>query len=167
MIPITKAVPATIKLGGTDLEVFQLRDGSYASPGLFRLYITDIYRYGECWYWLGSPPPALEEHNYLDPKRHAFLTFQGNKLSYLHLDPVDPKREIDEDNVEHSYIPVPSDIASVIYFCDLGQILPDAEGMSELHRLFEDCHSDDKLLRRVSRQSLLRDTAIYIPPHLL
>jgi hypothetical protein len=167
MIPITKAVPATIKLGDTDLEVFQLRDGSYASPGLFRLYITRIYRYQDRWYWL-SPHghPTLRDRNCWDWKRGGILNFQGNMLCYSYSNPIDPEGGVEDSNLAESYSPVPKDISAVIDFCEISDLLPD-EWMSELHGLFEDCCSYDKLLRRVSRQSLLRDTAIYIPRHLL
>jgi hypothetical protein len=167
MIPITKAVPATIKLGTTDLDVYQLRDGSYASPGLFRLYITRIYRYQDKWYWL-SPDghPTLRGFDCWDWARGVFLTFQGNMLSYGHINAIDPEIGPHDFNLADSYSPVPNDIGAVIDFCRFSDLLPD-DVMSEIDRLFEDCSSDDKLIRRVSRQSLLRDTAIYLPRHLL
>jgi hypothetical protein len=167
MIPITKAVPATIKLGDTDLEVFQLRDGSYASPGLFRLYITNIYRYQDRWYWL-SPHghPTLRARDRWDCDRGGILAFQGTRLSYIRVEPIDPEGGLDDSNLQDIYSPVPKDIDAVIDFCEISDLIPD-EVMSELHRLFEDCYSNDKLIRRVSRQSLLRDTAIYLPRHLL
>jgi hypothetical protein len=163
----TKPSKTTIKLGDTDLEVFQLPDGSYASSGLFRLYITRIYRYQDRWYWL-SPHghPAIRGLDRLDWARGVYLTFQGNMLSYFHVDPIDTERGPHDDNLAYSCSPVPKEIGAVLDFCEISDLIPDAI-MSEMRRLFQDSYSTDRLILRVSRQALLRDTAMYIPRHLL
>jgi hypothetical protein len=164
---ITKAVPVTIKLGDTDLDVFQLRDGSYAALGLFRLYTTSIYRYQDQWYWLSpNGHPTLKDRNCWDWNRHAALAFQGNRLSHLRVEPIDQKGGFDDSNLEEIYSPVPKEISAVLDFCRISDLLPD-DVMSEMRSLFQDSYSTDRLILRVSRQALLRDTAMYIPRHLL
>jgi hypothetical protein len=164
---ITKATPATIKLGDTDLDVFQLRDGSYAALGLFRLYTTSIYRYQDQWYWLSpNGHPNLKARDRWDWNRGGILAFQGTRLCYVRVEPIDPEGGLDDSNLEDIYSPVPKEIGAVLDFCEISDLIPD-DVMSEMRRLFQDSYSNDKLIRRVSRQSLLRDTAIYIPPHLL
>jgi hypothetical protein len=159
----TKLVPTTIKLGDIDLDVFQLPDGSYASEGLFRLAYTDVYRYGECWYWLGSDAtPPIDEYRCWDWDWGAFLSLHDNKLSYLFVDPIDPEREIDEDNVEISYSPVPNDVGYVIGFCIKGHLVSD-EDMYKLNRMLDGCHSGGTLNRAANKAFLLRDTEQDLP----
>jgi hypothetical protein len=151
----TKAVRATIKLGDIDLNAYHLEDGSYAALDLFRLAHTDIYRYGEYWYWLGSDvPPGIEERRCWDRRRGAFLAFQGNKFSYLYVNLVDYGREI-------SYVPVPSDLKSVIEFCVLGRLASD-KAIFLLERALDYCYSCDGSSRAHHSHVLLRDTAAHL-----
>jgi hypothetical protein len=162
MIPITEAVQTTIKLGDTDLEVFQLRDGSYASPGLFRLMDTDIYQYQEAWYWLGRELPSLKECKVWDSNKESFLAFERNRLSYLYITLVDPEKAFRADNVSYSYVPVPSYIESVIDFCTLGEILPDNAIDQLCYMVDEHLHSSSRLTRLSAQSFLLRDTLQYL-----
>jgi hypothetical protein len=152
-----KAVRATITLGDIDLSVYQLPDGKYASPELFRLYTTDIYWYQGCWYWV-SPNglPDMDAYRWED-EREAFLAFQGNRLSYLYLDAVDDEREIGDDNVEYSYAPVPDEIYSVIRFCAFGKLLSE-EVIDSLIRMLKQCHSGGFIVRQAAQALLLMDT---------
>jgi hypothetical protein len=164
---ITKVTPATIKLGDTDLDVFQLRDESYAALGLFRLYTTSIYRYQDQWYWLSpNGHPTLKNRDRWDWNRGGILAFQGTRLCYVRVEPIDPEGGFDDSNLEDIYSPVPKEIGAVLDFCEISDLIPDGV-MSEMRRLFQDSYSTDRLILRVSRQALLRDTAMYIPRHLL
>jgi hypothetical protein len=162
MIPITEAVQTTIKLGDTDLEVFQLRDGSYASEGLFRLMDTDIYQYQEAWYWLGTELPALRACTERDPDLGAFIAFEGNKLAHLYITRIDPEKAFRYDNVECSYVPVPRYIESVIRFCALGELLPDEVIDRLRYMVDEHYHSSSVLTRRCAEAMLLRDTLMHL-----
>jgi hypothetical protein len=158
-----KAVQAKITLGDIILDVYQLPDGSYAAPGLFRLSDTDIYRYEEYWYWVNPDgPPALEEYRCWDWDKGAFLSLQGNRLSYLYMDPVDPERDIGDDNVEISYRPVPNDVIHAIDFCVTGRLVSE-ETIRKLLKMYDGCYSGDLFERAANRAFLLRDTAQDLP----
>jgi hypothetical protein len=156
-------IKVTIKLGDIELDAFQLEDGSYASPGLFRLAFTDVYRYEEFWYWLGSEVPSrIENLNCWDLIEGHCLAFEGNRLSYLSMDSVDPEREISYDNVEYFYCPVPNDVVHVIGFCIKGHLASD-EDICKLTRMFDGCYSGGVLERAANRAFLLRDTGCSLP----
>jgi hypothetical protein len=149
---------ATIKLGDLELNVLQLEDGSYASPGLFRLLDTPIYQYQEAWYWLGAELPDLRAGAARDPDLGAFIDFEGNKLAHLYMTRIDPEKAFRSDNIECSYVPVPRYIESVIRFCALGELLPD-EVIDRLRYMVDEYyHSSSVLTRRCAEAILLRDT---------
>lgn len=153
----TEAAQTTIKLGDISINAYQLEDGSYAAPGLLKLAHADVYSYGECWYWLGGPPPDLEYRRYWDKKRGAFLAFQGNRLSYLYVDPADTEREI-------CYVPLLSDLQSVIDFCVLGKLFS-ANTLSRLRRTLDYCYSTYGIDSPLNDAFFLRNTE-YINAHL-
>jgi hypothetical protein len=148
----------TIKLGTLDLNVIHLEDGSYAAPGLTRLLDTPIYRYQDCWYWV-SPDglPPLEEYTHLDYERDAYMSFDGNRLAYLHFNSVEPGREICEEDAEFHYSPVPNRLHAIIDFCLHSRILSD-DVMLRVLRNRDLCYSGDSFNRAINRQLLLRDT---------
>jgi hypothetical protein len=154
-----KAVQTTIKLGDIELGAFQLSNGSYAALGLFRLMDTSIYRYQDCWYWV-SPDglPALDEYTHLDRQRDAYLSFDGNKLSYLHFNSVEPGRDVCEEDVEFHYSPVSNDVKEVIEFCLLGKLLSD-DVTSKLCRTYEKCYEGALFRRAIYANALLSDTS--------
>jgi hypothetical protein len=151
---ITKA---TIKFGDIELYAYQIEDGSYASPGLFRLLETDIYQYQEAWYWLGKEPPVLKKFLTWDAVRGAFLSFERKRLSYLYITPIDEDKVFRSDNVKVSYVPVPKYIYSVIDFCALGGLLPD-DVIYRLRYTAEHLHSSSRLTRLSAQSFLLIDT---------
>jgi hypothetical protein len=107
-----------IRLGGINLDGYQMQDGSYSATGLFRLYATDIYRYGESWYWLGpNGLPDLNNCKFWGRREDVFLGFQWNKLCYRYVNPADPETEL--------YVPIPCDLQSAIEFCVLGKLASD------------------------------------------
>jgi hypothetical protein len=111
----TEPVPVTLTLGNIELNAYRLRDCSYSALGLFKLNYTEIYRYGESWYWLGyNGVPNLGNIKLPDG---GFLAFQGNKLCYRYVHPLDPEKEL--------YVSVPIDLQSVIEFCVLGKTATD------------------------------------------
>jgi hypothetical protein len=146
----TEPIKTKIRLGDIKINGCILKDGSYAAPGLFRLTHTDIYRYGECWYWLGNVLPDLETLRCWDTKREAFISFQGNRLSYLHLNPLGNGRE-------SFHVPLLSDIESVVEFCILGRLTSD-EALSRLERAFDNCYSGDEHRRALGNLFFLTDT---------
>jgi hypothetical protein len=114
----TEPIKTKIRLGDIRLEVYQLENGSYAATGLFRLYTTNIYRYGESWYWLGDDGiPDVTRCKFWGRREDVFLAFQGNKLCYLYLNPVDPEGLL--------YVPIPCNLQSAIEFCILGKLATD------------------------------------------
>jgi hypothetical protein len=147
----TEPVPVTLTLGNIELNAYRLRDCSYSAPGLFRLNYTEVYRYGESWYWLGyNDVPNLENIKLPDG---GFLAFQGNKLCYRYVHPVDIKREL--------YVSLPIDIKSVIEFCVLGKTATD-KAISRLGNYME--RSDlGTSIRPIYKSVVLIDTAIYLP----
>jgi hypothetical protein len=148
----------TIKLGNTDLDVFQLEDGSYAASGLFRLMDTKIYRYKDCWYWLSpNGHPTLKNRDRWDWDRGVILAFQGNMLSYLRIAPIDPEGGVEDANLQDVYSPVPNRLHAIIDFCLFSEILPD-EVMLRLLRTRDLCYSGDSFNRAINRQLLLLDT---------
>jgi hypothetical protein len=154
-----KAVQTTIKLGDIELNAFQLSNGSYAASGLFRLMDTNVYRYQGCWYWV-SPDglPALEEYTHLDRQRDAYLSFDGNKLSYLHFNSVEPGRDVCEEDAEFHYTPVSNDVREVIEFCLLGKLLP-GETTCKLLGTYEKCYEGALFRRAIYANALLSDTS--------
>lgn len=152
----TKTTQVTVRLGGIQLDVHQLEDGSYAAPGLFRLLHTEVYRYGECWYWLGKDGlPDLTGCKFWGRKGDVFLAFQLNRLCYRYADPVDPESEL--------YVPIPCDIQSAIEFCVLGKLASE-KGMIRLNNVLDRLC----LVRRVDGPSiisagLLKNTASGLP----
>jgi hypothetical protein len=154
-----KAVQTTIKLGDIELEAFQLSNGSCAALGLFRLMDTPIYRYQDCWYWV-SPDglPVLEEYTHLDRQRDAYLSFDGNKLSYLHFNSVEPGRAVCEKDVEFHYSPVSNDVREVIDFCIQSRILSE-EDTTKLCRTYDKCYEGALFRRAIYAHALLRDTS--------
>jgi hypothetical protein len=148
----------TIKLGDIDLDAFQLPDGSYAASGLFRLMDTKIYRYKDCWYWLSpNGHPTLKNRDRWDWDRGVILAFQGNMLSYLRIEPIDPEGGLEDANLQDVYSPVPKYIDSVIDFCVLADILPD-KVIDQLRYMADHCNSSSALTRLSAQSILLRDT---------
>jgi hypothetical protein len=151
----------TIKLGTLELKGYQIEDGSYAASGLFRLMDTPVYRYQDSWYWV-SPDglPALEEYAYLDRQRDAYLSFDGNKLSYLHLNSVEPVRDACEEAIEYYESPVSKSVGDAIAFCAKGKLLS-YQVISRLRKTHEQCYlGDDQFSRLVAAQDLLRNTSV-------
>jgi hypothetical protein len=151
----------TIKLGNLELDAYQIEDGSYAAPGLFRLMDTPVYRYQDCWYWV-SPDglPALEEFTYLDYKRDGYLSFDGNKLSYLHFNSAEPGRDVCEEGVEFHYSAVSKSVGEVIEFCVKSRILSNY-AILRLRKTHEQCYlGDDFFSRTVAAHDLLRNTSV-------
>jgi hypothetical protein len=146
----TKLTQVTLTLGNIDLGAYRLRDCSYSAPGLFRLNYTEIYRYGEAWYWLGyNGVPSLEN---IEVPDGGFLAFQGNKLCYRYLHPLDPKRDL--------YVSVPIDLKSVIDFCLLGRIVTD-KAVSRLRNYIERSGLG-KSSRIIYSSVVLIDTSVYL-----
>jgi hypothetical protein len=159
----TTATPTTIKLGDIDLGVFQLKCGSYAAPGLFRVFNTDIYRYGECWYHLGDvPPPSLGKYWGWDWDRNAFLTIMDNKLFYISVNPIDPEMDISDANVEYSWWAVPNNLEFLIDFCYTGRVLSD-EVIDDLYRLLDQVRSGSYFTSLAAQSFLLRNTENDLP----
>jgi hypothetical protein len=144
-----------IRLGGINLDAYQLGDRSYAAPGLFRLNHTDIYRYGECWYFLGNEPSDMAQMRITDHKGGGLLAFQGNKLCYIYVNPVNPEIEL--------YVPIPCDLPSVIGFCALSRLVSDkaiAKLKSSLDLIW---HPKDPVFLPTYGKSLLKDTSTCLP----
>jgi hypothetical protein len=151
----------TIKLGTLELKGYQIEDGSYAASGLFRLMDTPVYRYQDSWYWV-SPDglPALEEYTHWEPKVGGYLSFDKNKLTYLHLYSVKPGRHIREEGVKFLYIPVSKRVGDAIAFCAKGKLLSDYV-ISRLRKTHEQCYlGDDHFSRLVAAHDLLRNTTV-------
>jgi hypothetical protein len=158
---ITMITETTIKLGTLELQGYQIEDGSYAAPGLFRLMDTPVYRYQDSWYWV-SPDglPALEEYTHWEPKVGGYLSFDKNKLTYLHLYSVKPGRHIREEGVKFLYIPVSKRVGDAIAFCAKGKLLSDYV-ISRLRKTHEQCYlGDDHFSRLVAAHDLLRNTTV-------
>jgi hypothetical protein len=152
----TKAVQTTIRLGSINLEVYHLENGYYSAPGLFRLVNTDIYRYEECWYWLGSNGiPDLKKCKFWGPKNDVFLAFQGNKLCYRYVNPSNPGSGL--------YAPIPRDIQSVMEFCVLGKLASD-KAILRLNKVLDrTCPVNNGYSPAIITAGLLKDTSTYLP----
>jgi hypothetical protein len=147
----TNPTRVTLTLGNIELNAYRLRDCSYSAPGLFRLNYTEIYRYGESWYWLGyNGVPRLENIKLPDG---GFLDFQGNKLCYRYVHPLDLKKEL--------YVSVPIDLRSVVEFCILGKTATD-RAIIRLGTYLERSGLG-KYNIPVYSSTLLIDTASYLP----
>jgi hypothetical protein len=149
----TKTVPVTIKLGDIDLCGYKLKNGYYAAPGLFRLINTDIYRYKEYWYWLGSNGiPDLKNCKFWGHKGDVFLSFQGNKLCHRYVNPADPETEL--------YVAIPCDLQSVMEFCVIGKIVSD-KAMLRLNKVLDrSCLINGGYVPALITGGLLKDTSI-------
>jgi hypothetical protein len=137
-----------IKLGDVHINTYQLCDGYYAAPGLFRLAYTNVYRYGDYWYWLCSNSlPDITNCKFQSSGRDVFLAFQGNKLCHLYVNPVDRERDL--------YVPITNNIRAVIKFCILGELATD-RALGKLSKALGRLSSfgDPALLRA----GLLKDT---------
>jgi hypothetical protein len=153
----TKSVRVKIKLGSIKINAYHLKDGSYAAVGLFRLYYTDLYRYGDSWYWLGDTGiPDLKNCKFWGRREDVFLAFQGNKLCHLYVNPADPEGAL--------YVPIPSDLRSVIEFCVLGKLFS-ASSVAILSKLLDKSCPLNRSLRSRSIDStgLLKDTSKRLP----
>jgi hypothetical protein len=146
----------TLRLGNINLEAFRLEDSSYAAPGLFKLNHTSIYRYGECWYWLNDNGiPDLENCRIPSDGGDAFLVFEGNKLCYLYVNPVNQARQL--------CVPIPCDLPSVIAFCDIGKLVSN-KAISSLKSSLDLCWRPRDLVHRPTySRTLLKDTAQSLP----
>jgi hypothetical protein len=155
-----KAVQATIKLGSTSINAYQLDDGSYAASGLFKLDHTDVYLYQDRWYWLGSILPAtITSSRIWDYRREVFLALKGNELCYRHSDPMDLTGTM-------YYVVVPKDIESIIDFCFLGELV--SNEFSSLSTIKQaSCPIGDGISSPLNSHTLLRDTADYLIRYLL
>jgi hypothetical protein len=117
-----KTIQTKIRLGDMELNALQLRSASYERPALCKLDCTDIYLYGDDWYWLHPKvPSALEKYTFHDSDRGGTLSVQGNRLSHLYIDPF---RGAYQSVVKIAYIPIPRDIHSVLHYCSLGETIP-------------------------------------------
>jgi hypothetical protein len=152
----TDSIKTTIRLGSIRLEVYQLEDGSYSAPGLFRLVGTCIYRYGECWYWLGyGAPPDMKDCKFWGRRGDVFLALQSNKLCHLYVNPADPEGAL--------YVPIPGDLQSVIEFCILGKLATD-NVMLRLNKVLDRlCLVRKGFIPAIISGGLLEDTATYLP----
>jgi hypothetical protein len=152
----TESVQVKIKLGNLEINAHQRRDGSYAASGLFRLTGTEIYRYGECWYWLGCDGvPDVKKCKFWDSRGDVFLAFQVNKLCYLYVNPIDPERKL--------YVPIPPDLQSVMEFCVIGKIVSDKAMLRLVNTLDRLCPVGKGFVPALRTAGLLKDTAIYLP----
>jgi hypothetical protein len=153
----TEAVKTKIKLGDIKINGYILKDGSYAASDLFRLFYTDIYRYGDGWYLL-SPKgiPDVTNCKFWGRREDVFLAFQGNKLCYLYVNPADSESEL--------YVPIPCDINSAIEFCVLGK-LASVSAMSSLNKVLgQSCLLNKSLQNRlINSYTLLSDTSKRLP----
>jgi hypothetical protein len=152
-----EAVEVKIRLGSIKINAYRLKDGSYAAVSLVRLYYTDVYRYGDSWYWLGhGGTPDLTNCKFWGRRGDVSLAFQGNKLCHLYVDPTDPEGAL--------YVPIPSDLRSAIEFCTLGKLFS-ASAMAMLSKFLDQSCSLNRALRNRSIDStgLLKDTAQRLP----
>jgi hypothetical protein len=127
----SKIIQTTIRFGDLELSSLQLPNTDYWSPGLFKLAGTDIYLYGDEWYWLSCRvPSALEKHTFWDSDRGGCLSVQGNRLHHIFNDPL---RGTYQHTVKISYLPIPHNLHSVLHYCSLGDRIPVA-ALEQLYR---------------------------------
>lgn len=150
----TESIKTKLKLGDIKINAYHLKDGSYAAPGLSRLYHTDIYRYGDSWYFLGNAGRLdLTNCKFWERNGDVFLAFQGSKLCYRYPNPVDPG--------SYLHVPIPCDINSAIEFCILGKLASGSTVTTLSKVLGQSCLLNKSLQNRlINSYTLLRDTAI-------
>jgi hypothetical protein len=117
-----KIIQTTIRFGDIELHALQLPNVNYGRPALFRLEFTDIYLYGDDWYWLSCKvPSALAKYTFWDSDQGGSLTVQGNRLHHVYIDPF---RGTYQHSTKISYIPISPNIHSVLHYCSVGDRIP-------------------------------------------